>query len=342
MGGGGIPYNLRINKAVERQTFTDLLCRINEYHSISTYSYISFGGPYLEDFKIMHNLFNMQDLVSIEGNPYVYKRQIFNKPNTYIKLVNDISTSFIERTSFEKETIFWLDFTSVEQLGEQLYDFFLAIQKTPLNSIIKITLNAHVSSLLSKEKLAPLLDENNNVVNEKQHQQTQRLFLERCEKYKQMVDSGFHVNDFILPEYMTANKYPDLLFETLKRIAFKALEGTNQIFFPLSGFTYQDGQKMLTFTGIKIEDEKIDTFVEQTKIKEWEYYCLDDKFIDINVPFLTFGEKIFIDKHTPAYHRILENDYCFELGEKADETKLFLENYKKFYRFYPNFSKVIF
>jgi hypothetical protein len=51
--GGSIPYHLRQNKAIDRNLFTDLLSRIGRYKNISDYTYYGFGGPYMEDFKVL-------------------------------------------------------------------------------------------------------------------------------------------------------------------------------------------------------------------------------------------------------------------------------------------------
>ncbi|WP_407928292.1 O-methyltransferase, partial [Collimonas silvisoli] len=57
MSGAYVPYHLRQNKAVDRQLFVDLLTKLNRYKAIGDYSYVSFGGPYLEDFKLVHSHF---------------------------------------------------------------------------------------------------------------------------------------------------------------------------------------------------------------------------------------------------------------------------------------------
>ena len=66
MSGGTVPYHLRQNKAIDRSLFIDLLARLNRCRDISDYTYIGFGGPFLEDFKSVHSFTGISKMISIE------------------------------------------------------------------------------------------------------------------------------------------------------------------------------------------------------------------------------------------------------------------------------------
>ena len=66
MSGERVPYHLRPNKFVERALFVELLSHINAVHPIADYVYVGFGGPYLEDFKILHQHFGIKNMLSLE------------------------------------------------------------------------------------------------------------------------------------------------------------------------------------------------------------------------------------------------------------------------------------
>jgi hypothetical protein len=61
-------YHLRTNKAVERLLFIELLRRLDRALSrpIAQYKYVGLGGPYLEDFNLLHATFGNNEMTSLE------------------------------------------------------------------------------------------------------------------------------------------------------------------------------------------------------------------------------------------------------------------------------------
>ena len=55
MSGGFIPYHLRPGKAVDRKLFIESLQLMSRRLQVENYTYIGFGGPFLEDFKQIHS-----------------------------------------------------------------------------------------------------------------------------------------------------------------------------------------------------------------------------------------------------------------------------------------------
>jgi hypothetical protein len=65
--GGQLPYQLRPNKAVERLMFIELLGRLDPDLSIGqNYRYVGFGGPQMEDFRLLHERFPVMKMLSLE------------------------------------------------------------------------------------------------------------------------------------------------------------------------------------------------------------------------------------------------------------------------------------
>ena len=84
--GGNLPYQLRPNKAVERLIFVDLLSRLDSWIQIGRdYDYFGFGGPQMEDFRLLHERFPQMKMVSLEREREVLKRQKFNNPHTNVR-----------------------------------------------------------------------------------------------------------------------------------------------------------------------------------------------------------------------------------------------------------------
>ncbi len=50
-------YHLRTNKAIDRFTFIEAIRRMASPKELSECTYYGFGGPYLEDFRLLHESF---------------------------------------------------------------------------------------------------------------------------------------------------------------------------------------------------------------------------------------------------------------------------------------------
>ena len=267
MSGESIPYHLRLNKNIERQIFIDLLMRLSSYKPIWNYLYIGFGGPFLEDFKILHNHFDISEMYSIDMSSEVISRQEFNKPASCITCIETTSTELIdnypqikdvsgtELTQIDQEVMVWLDFTSPSELKDQILDFTNLIDKVVLNSIVKITVNANPSSLLAMASLPPLP----SGVIEGGIAKEERLRTERLLKLEERLGSYFQ-RDISDESMMESTKYPDLLHLTIMRAVNSTLRGSGSTFLPLSSFKYKDGQQMLTLTGILLDNDNVEEF----------------------------------------------------------------------------------
>lgn len=345
MSGSNLPYQLRLKKNVERHLFIELLNRLQSYKLISEYSYISLGGPFLEDFKLVHNYFDLQDLYSIEMEPYVIERQSFNQSISCIKLLNMTTSEFIKdfpilscneiSHTFNNSIICWLDFTNINW-GEQINEFNQLIANAKEDSVIKITINAHISSLLSAESLPLVLDKDGNILKERPIDKNNRLKKERFNRLKDKLGRFFL--DTIEEKDMVTKKFPAVLLSVLKYAAFKALEGTEFSFSPLNSFVYADGMSMLTYTGIILHKDKNDEFKE--KVGEWNHFNTTNSPEEIDVPNMSISEKLYIDSHLPTNIDALYKNTKFKFVECSEKNKIILNNYLKYYRFYPNFSKI--
>lgn len=76
--GSSLPYRLRQNKSVDRELFLGLLGRLAATLKLEDYQYVGLGGPFLEDFRLIHARLGLKDLVCIEAEENVHKRQLFN------------------------------------------------------------------------------------------------------------------------------------------------------------------------------------------------------------------------------------------------------------------------
>lgn len=342
MSGGSIAYHLRENKSIERNLFIDLLSRVGRFKNISDYTYIGFGGPFREDFKAIHNALRVSKMISIEMDENVYKRQIFNLPARIIDSRHCKSSEFIESfDAIEGNSIAWLDYTSANTLNEQITEFRTLISKMQKFDIAKITINAHAAHLGNPED-----DKDPDLKNLKQDIYRAHILSKRAD--------NFWKEPIKVAEIQTAT-YPKTLLKILKN-SLNGLAGkVDSIYFqPLSAYTYQDGVKMLTLTGIVLDannDAEKKEFLEKTRLRFWDFANLDwTNPTEISVPSLSAKERMAIDALLPvqlgpgetvAQH--LENALGYVPGSTANDLargRKLLENYARYYRAYPFFSRV--
>lgn len=322
MNGGNIPYHLRVKKDIERRLFVEQLRLISKVYDLEKYAYIGMAGPFSEDFKLMYDRFNFKHFFSYEINKNVYKRQAFNIPFTQVhylnnkisKSINDFPEMELEDGSLKniEETVLWLDYTGLEY--EFIDDFERAIGNFGIGSVIKITLLAYANSIYPMNKALSLVLE------------------ERSKRLKKKLGENYFYNDIFKNENLKDRKYPLAIYELLKKISNKALLGGTTKFLPLSSYIYKDGMTMLTFTGIIIERDKEELFLEKTGFKSWEYGLFHTpEPIKIEVPYLSLKEKYSLDACLP-HPPESELDYF---------DKEVIQSYEKFYKFYPSFAKII-
>lgn len=332
MSGSSIAYHLRQNKAIERNLFIELLSRVGNVRNISDYEYIGFGGPFLEDHKALHTALRITRMHSIERDDNTYKRQQFNFPAQFVTLHNKSSDEFLREHEFsEKGTICWLDYTQPKDLKSQLDEFRSACTMSSPFDVVKITLNANPASL------------NGNAV--------QDTSIQKARLNSLMEKLGDYFPFEATEDDMTPKNFPSLLQRCIKNSVSDLSAGVIGCYFQiLSSFAYQDGQQMLTVTGIMLEaadDASASTFLEQSRIKHWKFSNLDWKNPEtISVPTLSAKERMRLDELLPmpddepaTILGKLSEHLGFIPGDKKDKNGLV--NYARYYRAYPHFSRVI-
>jgi hypothetical protein len=326
MSGQSIPYHLRQNKVVDRYAFIELLSRIDRFKDISSYSYIGFGGHSLEDFKYIHSRFGIIDMISLEKNEDVYKRQKFNQPHSCINRIHQDSSDFIDKFSRNKQTIIWLDYTDPSSIRSQIEEFQATINKLEPLDVLKITLNANAASYKEAAKGAT----------------PQAIQQSRLEELRIRLGNIFPYAD-VTEAFMTAKKFPEALCLILRHAANLAMQTQHDLIFqPLASFSYADGQTMLTVTGIILENSQVDDFFSGTDLKSWELVNTDwGKPRSIDIPDLTIRERLYIDQLLPdSNEQDIQDGLGFLFGKHEHQSLEMLKNYIIFYRQSPYFSRI--
>lgn len=324
--GTSIPYHLRPNKAVERGLFIHSLRKLNNFFNISDYCYIGFGGPFLEDFKVLHHELKIKDMICIEIDDNVRLRQQFNKPLSCINFGDNAcsSTKFINDYTFDKQTIVWLDYVSFNDLYQQLSDVNRLLNNLSHGDIFKITLNANSANLGSINDTSILMEY-------------------RLEQFKKLITSDYEPHD-ITEESMHSREFPNALLKALKRAIAKGMMSSTRLeVIPISAFVYEDGQKMLTVMGVVINKNTKSDFIQKSRIESWPYYSKDwQKPINITLPALSARERLLVEQMLPdSNYDDIRRALGFYIGSAERPAKEQMESFISYYRSFPWFGKVV-
>tara|TARA_B100000700_G_scaffold59109_1_gene64241 strand:- start:31034 stop:32005 length:972 start_codon:yes stop_codon:yes gene_type:complete len=322
MSGGFIPYHLRPGKAVDRKLFIESLQLMSRRLQVENYTYIGFGGPFLEDFKQIHSEVFVEKMISLEEDENVVERQKKNLPFGCINCKNQTAEDFIDGFSIEGNVIVWLDYAS-PKIGGQLQEFRQLLPKLQNGDVVKITLNANVETLGSQSG--------------KGRDEIKRDRLQRLKSW---------INDYlksdIKAEELTPKNYPNVLVDAIRKAAYLALKGKGLSFCPIVACTYQDTHRMVTISGVVATRDEKACLLKEGVIGAWPFLYEKEEILDIRVPVLSLRERLEIDSAMPSSDaEAVQNQLGFLFDSSEDKSLSMIKNYLQFYRQYPQFSRVI-
>lgn len=325
--GSSLPYRLRPNKAVDRELFLGLLGRLAATLKLESYRYVGLGGPFLEDFRLIHARLGIDDMICIEAEESVHKRQIFNRPVDCIKCVYETLENYIDSTEFEKPVIIWFDYTEPSKITEQIERFSRTIAEVPINSILRITLNANPTSLGTPEphELAVEVGGMGRSSGQKKTVPEWRL-----DRFRERMGSLFPSD--LRSDGMTFKIFGRSLLRALYlAVGKEALSFTDRKMVWALATHYADGQPMVTATLIVCgpEADPIEALV-----KDWGYFSTPDAPLLLDMPALSTLERLTMESCDDAKKRL-----GFELPKSDMGADPFF-SFKKFYRVFPHFSRV--
>lgn len=307
------PYPLRLNKAIDRFTLIEAIRKLERISVLSEYTYYSLGGPYLEDFRLLHEFCPEVGMVSIEEKHQTLLQQKFHRICKNLELKEGTLNSFLnEYDSNDKKSIFWLDYTRLSL--SEIEEFQMLLGKVAINSVIKITLQA-----MSKDYAG-----------------------NKASKFREQF-SAYMPDPSSDPPLMTED-YVTLLQDMLQIASQKIYPANGDtVFQPLMSFYYADGANMFTLTGIvckRTDQRKI-----RSIFKFWDCANLNwDRPKEIKVPYLSTKERLHLQKYLPL-KKISGKRLLSALGYKLDgrddpsATVAMLKQYARYYRYYPYFVK---
>lgn len=312
------PYHLRVNKAIDRFLLVEIVDILKKNCDISDYTYYGFGGPFLEDCRLIHNRCPEIKIVSIERDEDTFKRQQFHSFSTSLDLIFEDFDNFVANFSSDGKEIFWLDYTNL-QFGH-FEDFKSILQRVSENSIVKITVRAELPSNAASRHRNRKWQKFQRDYNELLPPNARQEHIER-------------VQNFIA-----------LLQEMIQMASQQAFSGSRERTFQLLNSSYyKDQTRMLSITGIVCNKNKVPE-IEQW-FKDWKFVNLKwEEPNHIDVPILSIKERLHLERNLPTEDPtgcILSEvlDYRIDEDEKHIEQ---LQQYEEFHQYYPYFARVSF
>lgn len=309
-----LPYKLRPNKAVDRELFISLLGRLSAAFKIEKYKYIGLGGPFLEDFRLLHARVGIRDMDCVEMDETVHCRQKFNKPIGSINCVYANIDDYLERTEFKKPVILWLDYADPRSTSKQIEVFTKQMLNLPPKSIIRLTLNANPASLREPDTI---------LRGEELHEWRLQRFKERFADYYPVELS---------PDDMKHRNYGRSILKVLQlSVENVSLAASDRKILWAFATHYLDGQPMVTATLIIVnpKDKKITRI-----LRNWEFYTESKNPHIIALPALSTIERLTMESNDNP-RDILGYDLP-ELDLGGNPYQLF----KKYYRVFPHFARI--
>jgi hypothetical protein len=327
MSGATVAYNLRRNKHVERQIFMELLMLLSRWTNIREYLYIGFGGVYFEEFKLLHNLFGLTNMVSIERDEWIIPRQKLNIPygcidHCFAKSSDVVSDFDTYKAVYDvKNALIWLDFCKASELASQLNEVRGLISKLEDGDILKVTLSLHTRWL------------NSGLGSELEN----RLDNLREKLGSTYLSEGITVND------VTNARIVFVYLNALKRkIAEGLSESPDLEFQPVGCYRYNDGTPMLTVTGVALNRSRAAGFAAAVNLTGSDFTSPNWELHDIDVPDLSLRERLELDQKLKeqTLPEQIASELPFRFEEDAEESLELIRNYVKLHRFYPNYHRI--
>ena len=323
MSGCSLPYHLRTNKAIDRKIFFDILGHLSSFlpNKIQKYKYFSMGGPMLEDHHLLHHELGMTKLYSIERDEAALSRQQYNKPFGCISCTGSSTREFINNFNENDPVIVWLDYTDTKW-SAQFSECADLLNNFKEFDILKVTFNANPEVLKKGTEKSQL------------------------SVFKNKANHPLLSENLIENDVQTMRGFAKTILDVFKSISEDVLSGDGLFFYPLIQFRYIDNRhQMLTVAGMVLSED--DPFPEKMlhnlQLIQWPYlYTKWGDIQEINVPDLTLKERQVLNQLLPMDPSDIQLDELpFKFHKNDERATKMVENYVKYYRYIPNFQRVV-
>lgn len=313
-----VNYFLRPKKQIERKILIELLQRIQRYDELDLkkYLYLGMGSIYYYDFILIHKAFGMRKMISLDDK-YTPKRFDFNNPYDFIKFINNTTTDFLHDYSFKDRLLIWFDYDSMlydvdknEPNGSILEDLSLIVKNSKIGDFLILTI----------ETKPPREDDRERFI----------------EEYEDYISDEYKVKK----KYFKPQHFPRLIQNILLNFIDEQEKRRDVKFHKLFSFSYHDTAYMYTLGGVFEEDGSIQHFVGGEQFASFD----EEHVMDIDVPTLTYREKLFLDSKIKKLEKLIDQHTIDEILKKRYHeivSAKSMRKYVQFYKYYPQYYEGI-
>lgn len=295
---------------------------------LEKYQYVGLGGPFLEDFRLIHARLGIANMTCIETEEEVYKRQLFNRPIASIKCVHSTLEDYLDKQDLETPAIIWFDYTEPKGITTQIERFAQTIGTVPVGSVLRVTLNANPASLGKPDLKEISVESEREASEDRAVKPTIQEW--RLARFKERLGALFPSG--LSADGMSSKTYGPSMLRALKLAVEKeSLSFRDRRVEWALATHYADGQPMVTAALVVCPSD--DTAINEL-LKNWEFYTTTEAPHRLDLPALSTLERLTMESNGDA-----QSQMGFELPKSGMGGNPF-EVFKKFYRIYPHFSRV--
>jgi hypothetical protein len=288
---------------------------------------VGLGGPFLEDFRLIHSRIGIDKMVCVESEEAVHRRQSFNRPRESIHCVHANLEEFLETTEFDGPVVLWLDFTEPKTVVSQIEAFARQACELPIYSVVRITLNANPGSLgkpPAGQTAVTLPGESTKAGG------TETELDWRLARFKERL--GGRAPSKLSPEDMTHRNFGTSLLKALWLCADRGIldHPERKLVWALATH-YSDGQPMVTATVVVVPEHDQDV---RSIIDAWQFASSPSTPLRLDLPALSTIERLTMESTADPKARMGYDLPESDMGEDPFDA------FKRFYRMYPHFARV--
>jgi hypothetical protein len=304
-----INFSVRQNKCIERLIVFNGLRRVADTLALENMVYLGFGSVWFSDFVLAHRGLRINTMLSIESNPIIYRRALFNRPFRTVQVFegesDDLIPELLTNDEFlDRPWIVWLDYDG--PIDEKcLNELAYLVNNLPQNSALITTCNARPHRY---GKPAKRVDSLNSLFGD--------------------------LIGMTLDDSMVENDVP--FMNTLRQaienfLLSTALQNARAGgFVPAFNVGYQDGPPMVTVGGILPSVGNTSTVQGLTRKRDWEGLVSHP----ITTAPLTMKEVGALQAQLPSRKKITRKRVQ-RLGFDLEEEQI--DSFARHYLLYPNF-----
>jgi hypothetical protein len=308
-----VNYSLRPSKIIQRRIVFDGIKKLQDHIGLKNPLYIGLGSIWFSDFILAHKILDVNDMVSIESDDIGYSRAKFNAPYATAMVKYGMFGEVLPHLCSDKSIanrpwILWLDYDNEFQ-ESVADDVRKTLEKSPPNSILLVTVNAHEGSYgKTSDRIQRLKDIFGDVVPDEMEKSS-------CKGVK--------------------------LQQTLAELALNFMKSIVENMARPGGFIsafqilYKDSSPMITIGGFLPDKTNMNNAENYISNPIWRQRCSPNGCIV--APHLTIKEAMILQSKLPSKQPITR-ETVQNLGFDLNEEQISI--FQKYYKYYPSFAQI--